>query len=87
MEKADLPRPCIFSTNGCLFEDNVESLIIHEEICNYRIVSCPDPECDIKPIEKDVIPHLIEDHLGKHCDFSRKIVLSNEMYIFYSFTK
>ena len=82
MEKADLPRPCVFSTNGCLFEDNVESLIIHEEICNYRIVSCPDPECEIKPIEKDVIPHLIEDHLGKNqvMIFLRKIVISNIIF-------
>ena len=27
------------------------------------MVHCPDPECPEKPLEKDIVPHLIKEHL------------------------
>ncbi len=28
----------------------------------FRVVNCPDPECFDKPLEKDVVPHIIGEH-------------------------
>ena len=47
---------------GCLHEEEVDLLVHHEATCSYRVVHCPDPECFDKPLEKDIVPHVIKDH-------------------------
>jgi hypothetical protein len=62
LEKADLPRPCKYSIAGCLYEEEISGLPRHEINCSFRVVNCPDPECFDKPLEKDIVPHVIKDH-------------------------
>lgn len=63
LQKSNLPRPCKYSTFGCLHEEEIQELPKHEEDCNFRTVHCPDPECTEKRLEKDIVPHLIKEHL------------------------
>ena len=63
LEKADLPRPCKYASAGCPHEEEIMELPKHEMDCNFRMVHCPDPECHEKPLEKDIVPHLIKEHL------------------------
>ena len=63
LEKADLPRPCKYSISGCLHEEEMKDLPKHEIDCDFRSVHCPDPECEVKPLEKEIVSHVIKEHM------------------------
>ena len=81
LEKADLPRPCKYSIYGCLHEEEIKELPFHEIDCHYRMVHCPDPECAEKPLEKDIVSHVIQEHLILPEEMERKCSIDKCLWI------
>jgi len=57
-----MSHKCEFVDYGCTFEETPETLKLHEEDCQYRLVNCIDLSCKTKISMAQLISHVTKDH-------------------------
>ena len=53
---------CKNNAAGCVFESDIESIIDHEEDCDYSTVTCPVLNCIQKILFNKLEDHMAEKH-------------------------
>jgi len=56
---------CKFANHGCTFSENIAPLAIHEQDCQYRVVSCPYFGCKLLVSMAKLLEHIKTDHKEK----------------------
>jgi len=76
LDVVQLSHVCKFSKEGCEVELVEDLLVDHEKKCQYRLVNCPEADCEAKISLSKVVDHISNDHReGDFEDWEGKEIL------------
>ena len=69
------PLNCDFNHRGCVEKVSRAKKREHLQLCPFRLVDCPIPECKVQVVKKKLIHHLKESHGNTETLISNRTIM------------